>query len=193
MAQTDEEIEFQVPEANGTARGVLYDSHTNRLTLNSDIHITTVGPVVALLSPGTDCYQGTPGSGIGIGEGHTTWRHHYLRSGKGAVQVDNNIREILADGNVQGDQQRRKQLTTCSLIRETCSWLFQRLGTCRVISEMRGSTRAERDQCTAPRNKSSFTLARTRSRRRFALRKCTRYPRIPLLPGLRVSNSARRS
>src|SRR3954468_1463865 len=43
IATTDQVIEFRVPQANGTARGVTYDSNRNLLTIHSDIRIRTTG------------------------------------------------------------------------------------------------------------------------------------------------------
>ena len=102
MAQTDQEIEFQVPEANGTARGVLYDSHTNRLTLNSDIHITTVGPVVRTLVARHGTVTKEPREAV-LESVKVTQPGSTITSDRVKVlfKSDNNIREILADGNVQ--------------------------------------------------------------------------------------------
>jgi lipopolysaccharide export system protein LptA len=44
LARTDELIEFHIPQADGTARGVEYDSKSNQLTLGSDVHVVTAGP-----------------------------------------------------------------------------------------------------------------------------------------------------
>jgi lipopolysaccharide export system protein LptA len=43
IARTDQRIEFRIPQASGSAQGVLYDSHENRLTLQSDVHIESHG------------------------------------------------------------------------------------------------------------------------------------------------------
>src|SRR3954465_7703717 len=43
IATPDEVIELRVPQANGTARGVTYDSNRNLLTIHSDIRIRTTG------------------------------------------------------------------------------------------------------------------------------------------------------
>lgn len=43
MAQTDQHIEFRVPQASGSAMGASYDSKANLLTLKSNVKITTSG------------------------------------------------------------------------------------------------------------------------------------------------------
>ncbi len=41
IAHTSNTIEFRIPQAAGSARGVTYDSHANQLTLQSEIQITS--------------------------------------------------------------------------------------------------------------------------------------------------------
>jgi lipopolysaccharide export system protein LptA len=43
-ASTKERIEFRIPEANGWAQGASYDSNTNELVLEHDVHIVASGP-----------------------------------------------------------------------------------------------------------------------------------------------------
>ncbi len=47
MARTDQELEFRVPQASGTAVGASYDSKTNLFTLASQVKIDTTGPEAA--------------------------------------------------------------------------------------------------------------------------------------------------
>ncbi len=47
QAETDQELEFRVPQAAGTAMGASYDSKTNVLTLRSAVRIHTTGPEAA--------------------------------------------------------------------------------------------------------------------------------------------------
>src|SRR5690242_9938772 len=44
MARTDALIEFDAAQARGSARGALYDSHTQQLTLQSAVHIESSNP-----------------------------------------------------------------------------------------------------------------------------------------------------
>ena len=44
VAHTDNQVEFTVPQANGTAQGVTYDSKGRTLTLARDVHLTRHGP-----------------------------------------------------------------------------------------------------------------------------------------------------
>jgi lipopolysaccharide export system protein LptA len=49
IANTDQLIDFRVPQASGTARGATYDSKQNLLTIHSDIHVRTAGPEPATI------------------------------------------------------------------------------------------------------------------------------------------------
>jgi lipopolysaccharide export system protein LptA len=44
IANTNELVEFRVPQASGTARGASYDSKQNLLTIHSDVRVKTTGP-----------------------------------------------------------------------------------------------------------------------------------------------------
>ncbi len=102
LAQTDQQIEFHVPEANGTARGVLYDSHTNRLTLNSDIHITTIGPVPRTLVARHGVVTKEPREAV-LESVRVTQPDSTIVSDVVTIlfRPDNNISQILANGHVQ--------------------------------------------------------------------------------------------
>lgn len=50
LAQTAELIDFRVPQASGTARGAIYDSRRNTLTLQSAIRVRTTGPDPATIT-----------------------------------------------------------------------------------------------------------------------------------------------
>lgn len=49
IAQTDEVIEFRVPQASGTAKGASYDANANLLTVKSELRIRTTGPEPATI------------------------------------------------------------------------------------------------------------------------------------------------
>ena len=50
FAATNELIEFRVPQASGTAKGAVYDSRNNVLTLQSSVRLKTTGPEGAAIS-----------------------------------------------------------------------------------------------------------------------------------------------
>ena len=49
IANTNELIDFRVPQASGTAKGATYDTKQNLLTIHSDIHVRTAGPEPATI------------------------------------------------------------------------------------------------------------------------------------------------
>jgi lipopolysaccharide export system protein LptA len=101
LAQTDQQIELHVPEANGTARGVLYDSHTNRMTLNSDIHITTLGPISRTLVARHAVISKDPRQAV-LDSVTVTEPQSKVVSDRVTVlfREDNNIDRIYADGHI---------------------------------------------------------------------------------------------
>ncbi len=104
LAQTDQEIEFHVPEANGVARGALYDSHTNQLTLNSEIHVTTVGVVSRTLIARHGVITKQPRQAL-LDTVTVTQPDTKITSDHVTVDFrdDNSISQIFADGHVQAD------------------------------------------------------------------------------------------
>ncbi|ABF40661.1 OstA-like protein [Candidatus Koribacter versatilis Ellin345] len=104
LAHTDESIEFHVPQANGSARGVDYDSHTNRLTLNSEIKVATLGPtpqnLVAVHAVITKEPRRAVLSHVTVKQPDSTITSDTVTI---AFRSDNTIEQIFADGNVEAD------------------------------------------------------------------------------------------
>lgn len=104
VAHTDQLIEFHVPEANGTARGVEYDSHTNRLTLSSNIHITTLGvttrTVVARHAVVTREPRRASLDTVTVTQPNSTISTDHLMV---SFRGDNTIDQMFADGHVEAD------------------------------------------------------------------------------------------
>ncbi len=104
LAHTDESIEFHVPQANGSARGVDYDSHTNRLTLNSDIKVATLGPDPRNLAAAHAVITKEPRravlSSVTIKQPDSTITSDVVTV---AFRNDNTIEQIFADGHVEAD------------------------------------------------------------------------------------------
>lgn len=101
-AHTDEQIELHVPTATGTAMGVDYDSHTNRLTLISDIHVKTVGTVERTLVAKRGVITKEPRRAV-LDSVTVTQPDSTVTSDQVIVdfRTDNTIEHLLATGHVQ--------------------------------------------------------------------------------------------
>src|SRR3954470_12599212 len=101
LANTNERIEFRIPQASGSAVGATYDSKVNRLTLHSDIHLERGGSDPAQL----DARSGviTKGStrvefsDATIKRGDSNFNAQTLTV---YLRQDNTIERLLASGNV---------------------------------------------------------------------------------------------
>jgi lipopolysaccharide export system protein LptA len=104
VAHTDEQIEFYVPQANGTARGVDYDSRTSQLTLASDVHITTAGPQSRTLIARHAVVTKVPRRAI-LDSVKVTQPDSTVVSDRVIVNFreDNSIDQILGEGHVEAD------------------------------------------------------------------------------------------
>jgi lipopolysaccharide export system protein LptA len=102
LAQTDRRIEFEIPNANGSAVGAKYDSKSNVLTLGSDVHFNTTGPQSAALSARGGMLTKDPRRAV----------FDFARLDRGTQQLsankltlflrdDNTIEHVLAEGDVQ--------------------------------------------------------------------------------------------
>lgn len=105
FAHTDDAIELHIPEANGTAKGVDYDSHTNRLTLNSSVHITTVGTAPRTLVARHAVITKEPRKAV-LDTVTVTQPDSTVETDRMTVffRSDNTISQILGDGHVQAAQ-----------------------------------------------------------------------------------------
>lgn len=104
LAHTAESVEFHVPEANGSAVGAEYDSHTNRLTLVSDIHAVTTGPVVRTLIAAHGVITKAPRravlENVTVKQPDSTITSDHVTV---VFRTDNTIEQIFADGHVEAD------------------------------------------------------------------------------------------
>ncbi|MDP9268171.1 MAG: LPS export ABC transporter periplasmic protein LptC [Acidobacteriota bacterium] len=104
LAATDQVIEFRVPQATGSARGVSYDSKQNLLTIQSDIRIKTTGPDAANITATHGVITGdVPRQAVLEGA-------HMERAGDSRFDADkltifirdnNKIDHMVASGNVR--------------------------------------------------------------------------------------------
>jgi lipopolysaccharide export system protein LptA len=104
LAHTDEQIEFHIPQADGTARGVEYDSKTNRLTLGSDVHVTTSGPGARTLVARHAVVTKEPRRAV-LDSVKVTQPDSTIISDQVTVlfRDDNSIAQIFGDGHVEAD------------------------------------------------------------------------------------------
>jgi lipopolysaccharide export system protein LptA len=103
-AWSDQTIEFQVADANGSARGVAYDSHTNRLTLNSDVHILTLGSTPRTLVAASAIITKDPRRAV-LQSVTVKQPDSTITSDRMTVffRGDNTIEHIFAEGHVEAD------------------------------------------------------------------------------------------
>jgi lipopolysaccharide export system protein LptA len=104
FAHTDQQIEFHVPQANGTAVGVEYDSKTNQLTLNSDVHVTTSGPMARTLIARHAVVTKEPRRAV-LESVTVTQPDSTVTSDQVTVafRADNSIEQIFAYGHIEAD------------------------------------------------------------------------------------------
>ncbi|HEY3928229.1 MAG TPA: LPS export ABC transporter periplasmic protein LptC [Candidatus Koribacter sp.] len=104
QAHTDDPIEFHVPQANGTARGVDYDSHTNQLTLLRDVHILTIGTVSRTLVARHAVVTKEPRRAV-LSSVTLTQPDSTITSDVVTVyfRSDNTVSQILGDGHIEAD------------------------------------------------------------------------------------------
>jgi lipopolysaccharide export system protein LptA len=104
LAYTDEHIEFDVPQAHGTARGVNYDSKTNQLTLASDVHMTTTGPQSRTLVARHAVVTKSPRRAV-LDSVKVTQPDSMVVSDRVIVNFreDNSIEQILGEGHIEAD------------------------------------------------------------------------------------------
>jgi lipopolysaccharide export system protein LptA len=102
MAHTDGLVDFNVPQAAGTARGADYDSQKNELTLRSEVNVQTAGaePTHIVAAHGTiskDPRVLTMEQVTMSGQGRTMLANHAVMD----LAPDNSIQNIHATGDVR--------------------------------------------------------------------------------------------
>ena len=102
IANTTDTIEFRVPQASGSAVGATYDSHAERLTLHSDIHLQQSGDDGAKLSAREGVITKDPPR-IEFTSAHIVRIANDIDAQQLTVYLrpqDNTIEKVLANGNV---------------------------------------------------------------------------------------------
>ena len=101
QAHTDEEVQFRTLQASGTAKGAFYDSNTNQLQLNSDVHIITTGDNAADIFGSGGYIQKEPREAVlldaAIYQTNRTMTTDKLTM---LFEPDNTIQHSQAEGNV---------------------------------------------------------------------------------------------
>ena len=102
MAESDGRVEFQLPQASGTARGATYDSKNNELTLHSAVDITTAGkqPTHIVAHSGTLTKEPRVVTMEGAqmtGQSRTVLADHAMVY----LTADNAVQRVNATGNVR--------------------------------------------------------------------------------------------
>lgn len=113
MARTDEEIEFQIPRASGSARGAYYDSKSNTLTLGSDIDVQTSGPGATRIKARHGIITKAPTRAV-LNDVVAERSDDIMTARKATLFLrdDNSLERILAEGDVNSEAKGETGLTT---------------------------------------------------------------------------------
>src|SRR4051794_20496553 len=101
LANTNERIEFRIPQASGSAVGATYDSKANRLALHSDIHLERGGPDPAQLDARSGVITKGP-TRVEFNDAKIKRGESYFNAQTLTVYLreDNSVERLLASGNV---------------------------------------------------------------------------------------------
>lgn len=113
IARTDNEISFEIPQANGSAKGVYYDSNSNVLTLGSNIVVQTSGPQATKIRAQHGTIRKDPRGAVL--ENVTVDRRDDVMAAQKAtlfLRDDNTLERILAQGDVQTSTKGETGLVT---------------------------------------------------------------------------------
>jgi lipopolysaccharide export system protein LptA len=102
LAQTDQKIEFRIPEASGSAMGAVYDSQRSELILKSSVVINSTAQQKATITGQSAILTKDPRKMVLL-SARVEQPDRSLRAAKITVLLrnDNNIDRILGEGNVQ--------------------------------------------------------------------------------------------
>ena len=102
LAQTKEQIEFRLPEANGSAVGASYDSHNNLLILQSAVHLVTTEKKRATITAQRAVITKDPAKAV-LQAARVEEQARSVQADKVTLLLrpDNTIERVLGDGNVQ--------------------------------------------------------------------------------------------
>lgn len=100
-AQTNELVQFQTEQANGSAVGAYYDSKDNQLQLKSNVHIVTTGDHPAVITGSSGTMQKEPRQAVLL-NAQIEQPDRTLTADKGTLlfEPDNTVQHVVAEGNV---------------------------------------------------------------------------------------------
>lgn len=109
IAKTKEKIEFHMPQANGSAVGATYDSHSNLLTLQSAVRFVTTDKHKATLTAQSALITKEPRKAV-LQSARLEQPSRTIQADRLTVLLrdDNNIDRIQAAGNVHAQQSGQK-------------------------------------------------------------------------------------
>ena len=101
IARTDDLVEFRSRQATGSFKGAYYDSHTNQLTLNSEVHIVTTGEDAATITGAKGIIQKEPRQAV-LEKLRIEQPKRTLTADKGTMlfEPDNTVKHAVVEGNV---------------------------------------------------------------------------------------------
>lgn len=105
LAQTKERIEFRIPQTSGSAVGAIYDSHANKLTLQSAVRMQTMGRDAAALSASQGVITKQPTPRVQLANTHLVHGTSIIDAKEVTVLLrpDNSVERLIARGDVSGD------------------------------------------------------------------------------------------
>ncbi|MGE5113333.1 MAG: LptA/OstA family protein [Acidobacteriaceae bacterium] len=112
FAETKEKIEFQIPQASGSALGASYDSRSNVLTLHSSVNIETGGPQRTTISAQHGLIRKEPAE-MTLETVHLAQTDRTVDADKVDVHFrpNNEVESVIASGNVRLQEQGANELS----------------------------------------------------------------------------------
>ena len=109
IARTKEKIEFHMAQANGSAVGATYDSHSNLLTLHSAVHFVTTDKNNATVTAQSAVITKEPRKAV-LQSARLEQPLRTIQADRLTVLLrdDNNIDRIQAAGNVHAEQKGQR-------------------------------------------------------------------------------------
>ncbi len=113
MAKTDEQIEFQIPQASGSATGAYYDSKLSTLTLGSNITVQTTGPGATKIVAHHGTITRDPRRAV-LDRVEVERSDDTITANKATLflREDNSLERVLAEGEVRTAAKGQTGLTT---------------------------------------------------------------------------------
>ena len=102
IANTEQEVEFRIPQASGSCTGATYDAHANLFTMKSAVHIVANGPKPTTLDAAHGVITKEPRrialEGVKVEQANRDIEAQHLTA---YLTDDNNLDHLLATGDVR--------------------------------------------------------------------------------------------